>query len=98
MASYVTDLIAIVLVPTLARSLRRTPPVVWFAVWLYLQGETRQKVGMPRKPQVEYPDAVCNVISRRDRREDIYVEEMDREVSPKTLTEAWQKPGWQVYA
>ena len=53
---------------------------------------------MPRKMRVEYPDAVCDVISRRDRCEDIYVEEMDREVFPKTLTEAWQKPGWQVHA
>jgi hypothetical protein len=34
---------------------------------------------MPRKPRVEYPGAVCHVMSRGDRSEDIFLDDVDRQ-------------------
>ena len=53
---------------------------------------------MPRKLRVEYPGAIYHVLSRGDRREDIYLEDVDRQDFLKTLAEACQKTGWQVHA
>ena len=53
---------------------------------------------MPRKLRVEYPGAMYHVMSRGDRREDIFLDDVDRQDFVKTLAEACQKAGWQVHA
>ena len=53
---------------------------------------------MPRKLRVEYPGAIYHVLSRGDRREDIFLDDVDRHDFIKTLAEACQKTGWQVHA
>ena len=53
---------------------------------------------MPRKLRVEYPDAIYHVMSRGDRREDIFLDDVDRQDFIKTLAEACQKTGWRVHA
>lgn len=53
---------------------------------------------MPRKLRVEYPGAMYHVMSRGDRREDIFLNDVDRQDFIKTLAEACTKTGWQVHA
>ena len=53
---------------------------------------------MPRKLRVEYPGAIYHVMSRGDRREDIFFDDVDRHDFIKTLAEACQKTDWQVHA
>src|ERR1035438_3435462 len=53
---------------------------------------------MPRAMRVEYPGAIYHVMDRGDRREDIFVDDVDRQDFLKTLAEAGQKTGWQVHA
>jgi len=53
---------------------------------------------MPRKLRVEFPGAIYHVMSRGDRREDIFVDDVDRQDFLKTLAEACQKTGFQVHA
>ena len=53
---------------------------------------------MPRQPRIEYPGAIYHVMDRGDRREDIFVDDVDRHDFLKTLAEACQKTGWQVHA
>ena len=53
---------------------------------------------MPRKLRVEYPGAVYHVMSRGDRREDIYLNDVDRQDFLKTLAEACLKTGWRIHA
>ena len=53
---------------------------------------------MPRTMRVEYPGAIYHVMDRGDRREDIFVDDVDRQDFLKTLAEACQKTGWQVHA
>ena len=53
---------------------------------------------MPRTMRVEYPGAIYHVMDRGDRREDIFVNDVDRQDFLKTLAEACQKTGWQVHA
>ena len=53
---------------------------------------------MPRKMRVQYPAAMYHVMSRGDRREDIFLKYVDRQDFLKTLAEACQKTDWQVHA
>ena len=53
---------------------------------------------MPRAMRVEYPGAIYHVMDRGDRREDIFVNDVDRQDLVKTLAEACEKTGWQVHA
>jgi len=53
---------------------------------------------MPRKIRVAYPGAIYHVLSRGDRREDIFLDDVDRQDYLKTLAEACQKTGFQVHA
>ncbi|MGH9352006.1 MAG: transposase, partial [Terriglobia bacterium] len=53
---------------------------------------------MPRQLRVEYPGAIYHLMSRGDRRKDIYVDDVDRQDFLKTLAEACQKTGFQVHA
>jgi putative transposase len=53
---------------------------------------------MPRQPRIEYAGAIYHVMSRGDRREDIFHDEVDRQDFLKTLAEACQKADFQVHA
>ena len=53
---------------------------------------------MPRKLRVEYAGATYHVMSRGARREDIFLDDVDRQDFIKTLAEACQKTDWQVHA
>ena len=53
---------------------------------------------MPRKRRVEYAGAIYHVMSRGDRREDIFLDDVDRHDFIKTLAEACLKANWQVHA
>ena len=55
-------------------------------------------VVMPRQLRIDYPGAIHHVMSRGDRRENIYDDEVDRQDFLKTLAEACQKTDWQVHA
>ena len=55
-------------------------------------------VHMPRQLRVEYPGALYHVMSRGDRKKDIYLNDVDRQDFLKTLAEACQKTGFQVHA
>ena len=46
---------------------------------------------MPRKLRIEYPGAMYHVLSRGDRREKIFLDDVDRQDFIKTLAEACQK-------
>ena len=53
---------------------------------------------MPRQLRVEYPGAIYHVMSRGDRQQDIYLDDVDRQDFLKTLAEACQKTGFEVHA
>ena len=53
---------------------------------------------MPRQLRIDYPGAIHHVMSRGDRRENIYKDDVDRQDFVKTLAEACQKADWQVHA
>jgi hypothetical protein len=53
---------------------------------------------MPRKLRIEYPGAMYHVMSRGDRREKIFLDDVDRQDFIKTLAEACQKTNWQEQA
>jgi putative transposase len=53
---------------------------------------------MPRKLRMEYQGAMYHVMSRGDRREKIFLDDVDRQDFIKTLAEACQKTNWQVHA
>jgi putative transposase len=49
---------------------------------------------MPRPLRVEYADALYHVMSRGDRREDIFVDDLDREKFLGLLGRACANTGW----
>ena len=49
-------------------------------------------------PLFEYPGAMYHVMSRGNRRQDIFLDEVDRHDFLKTLAEACQKTAWEVHA
>ena len=51
---------------------------------------------MPRKLRLQYPGAIYHLMSRGDRRENIFEDDEDRHRVLKTLAEACEKTGWQV--
>jgi REP element-mobilizing transposase RayT len=53
---------------------------------------------MTRTMRVEYSGAIYHVMDRGDRREDIFVDDVDRQDFLKTLAEAGQKTGWPIPA
>ncbi len=53
---------------------------------------------MPRMMRVQYPGAIYHIMNRGDRRENIYVDDVDRQDFLKTLAEACQKTSWQMHA
>src|SRR5215469_5348712 len=53
---------------------------------------------MPRKLRIQFPGAMYHLMSRGDRRERIFLDDVDRQDFIKPLAEACQKTGWQVHA
>ena len=51
---------------------------------------------MPRATRVELPGAIYHVMDRGDRREDLFIKDVDRRDFLKTLAEACQKTAWQA--
>ena len=53
---------------------------------------------MPRERRIEYKDAIYHVLARGDRREDIVVDDKDRDRFEETLEEVVGKSGWVLFA
>ena len=53
---------------------------------------------MPRQLRIQYPGAMYHLMSRGNRRQEIYLDDVDRHDFLKTLAEACQKTDWQVHA
>ena len=53
---------------------------------------------MPRQVRIEFPGAHYHVMARGDRREDIYLDDGDREMFLATLAAACNKTGWRLHA
>src|SRR5450432_3979702 len=53
---------------------------------------------MPRQPRIQYPGALYHVMSRGDRRENIFLDDVDRQDFLKTLAETCRKTAFQVHA
>jgi REP element-mobilizing transposase RayT len=53
---------------------------------------------MPRQLRIQYEGATYHLMSRGDRREEIFRDDLDRKDFLKTLGAACQKTGWQVHA
>ena len=53
---------------------------------------------MPRELRIQYPGAIYHVLNRGDQREDIFLDDQDRQRFLATLGEACGKTDWQVHA
>ena len=53
---------------------------------------------MPRKPRIEYPGACYHLMSRGNRREAIYRDDVDRKLFLTTLGQACEQTGWIVHS
>jgi REP element-mobilizing transposase RayT len=53
---------------------------------------------MPRKPRIEYPGACYHVMCRGNRREEIFWDDVDRELFLNTLGQACNQTGWIVHS
>ena len=53
---------------------------------------------MPRQLRIQYEGAIYHLMSRGDRREEIFRDDLDRKDFLRTLGAACQKTGWQVHA
>jgi len=53
---------------------------------------------MARKLRIQFPGAIYHVLSRGDRREDIFRDDFDRESFLQTLADTCAKTAWQVHA
>ena len=53
---------------------------------------------MPRELRIEYPGAIYHVLNRGDQREDIFLDDEDRQKFLTTLGECCGKTGWEVHA
>jgi putative transposase len=53
---------------------------------------------VPRPLRIQYEGAIYHVINRGDRREAIFLDEIDRKEFLRALGEACQKTGWEVHA
>ena len=71
----------------------------FFEGWeLTLVGGRDSKPPMPRQLRIQYPGAIYHVLSRGDRREKIFLDDVDQQDLLKTLAEACQKTGFWVQA
>jgi len=70
---------------------------VVFRCWTW-EAKFDSVLSLPRAMRVEYSGAIYHVMDRGDRREDIFVDDVDRQDLLKTLAEACRKTDWQVHA
>ena len=54
-------------------------------------------LGMARQLRIQYEGAIYNLMSRGDRREEIFRDDVDRRRFLETLGAVCQKTGWQVH-
>ncbi len=52
---------------------------------------------MPRELRIQYPGAMYHVLNRGDQREDIFLDDEDRQRFLTTLGETCGKTDWQVH-
>src|SRR6058998_1221883 len=53
---------------------------------------------MARQLRIQYEGAIYHLMSRGDRREEIFRDDLDRRSFLETLGQACQKTGWQIHA
>jgi len=53
---------------------------------------------MPRQLRIQYEGAIYHLMSRGDRREEIFRDALDRKSFLHTLGAAYERTGWQVHA
>ena len=53
---------------------------------------------MPRELRIQYPGAIYHVLNRGDQRDDIFLDDQDRQKFLSTLQECCGKTGWEVHA
>ncbi len=53
---------------------------------------------MPRPLRIEYPSALYHVANRGSRGATVFLDDLDRELFLRTLTEAREKAGWEIHA
>jgi putative transposase len=63
-----------------------------------MRGRFRSLPGMPRQLRIQYPGAMYHVMNRGNRRDPIFLDDVDRHDFLKALAEACQKTDWQVHA
>ena len=80
------------------QQLKRGQTIAWFISGLTERARSADIMAVPRKLRVEYPDAIYHIMSRGDRREDIFLDDVDRQDFLRTLAEACQKTSFQVHA
>src|ERR1035437_4576237 len=66
-------------------------PIAWSILGIDSRLSIVLAVGMPRKLRIEYAGAMYHVMSRGDRREKIYLDDVDRQDFIKTLAGGGQK-------
>jgi hypothetical protein len=64
-----------------------------FIIGFDMPRRNRIQTDMPRKLRLEYPGAMYHVVSRGDRGESIYLDDVDRQDFVKTLAEVCQNTG-----
>jgi hypothetical protein len=71
--------------------MERGQPIAWF-ILIFLDNLRPIEQGelIPRKLRIQYPGAIYHVMSRGDRRENIFLDDVDRHDFLKTLAEACQ--------
>ena len=72
----------------------RGQPIVWFVFGVDYAEAGLVSGRMPRKLRLEYAGAMYHLMSRGDRRERIFLDDVDRQDFIKTLAEACQKTDW----
>jgi hypothetical protein len=71
----------------------------WGQSSLLTQAEAwRKGLAMARQLRIQYQGAIYHLISRGDRREEIFHDDLDRKSFLQTLGVTCQKTGWQVHA
>ena len=61
-------------------------------------GQAGYVLTMRRELRIEYSGAIYHVINRGDQRDDIFLDDQDRQKFLSTLEEACRKTDWQVHA
>jgi len=55
-------------------------------------------LAVPRQLRIQYEGAIYHLMSRGDRREEIFRDDLDRKSFLQTLGAACEKTGWQLHA